>query len=249
MHLHVMDWDSLEDTLEQQIRRAQYPEQSTLKKWAPIHNLTTLDGTHWYHGTALVVVVNDELRRGVISLFHDHKASGHPRITKTLQLIAPYYWWPNMKTFVTEYIKGCATCQMSKINCNPAHPPLFPISPIENARPFETIALDFITKLPPSGEYDTILTITDTDCSKVSIFLPCHETIDSEGIAALYAAHVTPHYGIPRKVISDWDIHCTSKFTTDLCRLLDIHQNISTAYHPQTDGASERTNQTLEQYL
>jgi hypothetical protein len=181
----------------------QYPEQHTLKKWAPIHNLTTLDGTHWYHGTALVIVVNDELRRGVISLFHDHKASGHPGITKTLQLIAPYYWWPNMKTFVTKYIKGCAICQMSKINCNPAHPPLFPISPIENARPFETIALDFITKLPPSGGYDTILTIMDTDCSKASIFLPCHETIDSEGVAALYAAHVTPHYSIPRKVISD----------------------------------------------
>jgi hypothetical protein len=122
-----MDWDSLEDSLEQQIRRAQYPEQSTLKKWASIHNLTTLDGTHWHHRTALVVVVNDELRRGVISLFHDHKASRHPGITKTLQLIAPYYWWPNMKTFVTEYIKGCATCQMSKINRNPAHPPLFPI--------------------------------------------------------------------------------------------------------------------------
>jgi hypothetical protein len=204
---------------------------------------------HWYYGTALVVVVNDKLRRGVISLFHDHKASRHPGITKTLQLIAPYYWWPNMKTFVTEYIKGYAICQMSKINRNPAHPPLFPISPIENACPFETITLDFITKLPPLGEYDIILSITDTDCSKVSIFLPCHETIDLEGVAALYATHVTPHYGIPCKVISDQDVCFTSKFTMDLCHLLDIYQNISMAYHPQTDRASERTNQTLEQYL
>jgi hypothetical protein len=138
---------------------------------------------------------------------------------------------------------------MSKINHNPAHPPLFPISPIENACPFETIALDFITKLPLSGGYDTILTIMDTDCSKVSIFLPCHKTIDSEGVVALYAAHVTPHYGIPCKIILDRDVHFMSKFTMDLCHLLDIHQNISTAYHPQTDGASERTNQTLEQYL
>ena len=154
-----------------------------------------------------------------------------------------------MKTFVTEYIRGCASCQMSKINRNPVHPPLFPISPAENARPFETIALDFITKLPPSGGHDTILTITDTDCSKASIFLPCSESIDSEGVALLYATHVIPHYGIPRKVISDRDVRFTSKFTTELCRLLDIHQNISTAYHPQTDGASERTNQTLEQYL
>ena len=92
---------------------------------------------------------------------------------------------------------------MLKINCNPTHPPLFPISPAENAQPFETITLDFITKLPPSGGHDTILTITDTDCSKVSIFLPCSESIDSEGVALLYATQVIPHYGIPRKVISD----------------------------------------------
>jgi hypothetical protein len=247
--IQVMDWDTLDDSLEQKIKRAQYPEQSTLKKWAPIHNLSTIDGMHWYHMTTLVVVVNDKLRRGVISLFHDHKASSHPGITKTLQLIAPYYWWPNMKTFITEYIKGCATCQMSKVNRHPAHPPLFPISPIENARPFETITLDFITKLPPSGGYNTILTITDTDCSKASIFLPCHKTIDSEGVAALYATHVTPHYGILCKIILDYDVCFTSKFTMDLCQLLDIHQNISMAYHPQTDGASKRTNQTLEQYL
>src|SRR5437588_11784291 len=62
-HLCVIDWDSLEDTLEQQIRQVQYPEQSTLKKWAPVHNLNTLDGTYWYYGTTLVIVVNDELRR------------------------------------------------------------------------------------------------------------------------------------------------------------------------------------------
>ena len=131
--IHVMDWDLAENNLENCIKHAQSLEEKALKRWATAHNLSTLDGQHWYYGMALVVVANDELRRGVTTLFHNHKASGHPGITKTLQLIAPYYWWPNMKTFVTEYIKGCATCQMSKINHNPAHPPLFPISPIENA--------------------------------------------------------------------------------------------------------------------
>jgi hypothetical protein len=154
-----------------------------------------------------------------------------------------------MKTFVTEYIKGCATCQMTKVNTNPNHPPLFPITPAENTLPFETIMMDFITKLPISGGYDTILTITDTDCSKASIFIPCQETIDSEGVAQLLLTHVIPHYGLPKKIISDRDPHITSKYATELCRLLDIKQNISTAYHPQTDGASEHTNQSLEQYL
>ena len=66
-----------------------------------------------------------------------------------------------MKQFITEYIKGCTTCQMVKVNTHPARPPLYPITPVENALPFETITMDFITKLLTSGGFDTILTITD----------------------------------------------------------------------------------------
>jgi len=109
--------------------------------------------------------------------------------------------------------------------------------------------MDFITKLPQSGGYDTILTVTDMDCSKASIFIPCQEAIDSEGVALLYVNHIISHYGIPHKIILDHDVRFVSKFSSELCCLLQIHQNISMAYHPQTDGASERTNQTLEQYL
>jgi hypothetical protein len=94
------------------------------------------------------------------------------------------------------------------------------------------IALDFITKLPLSGGHNMILTITNTDCTKASIFLLCLETINSEGVTLLYTNHVVPHYSIPYKVILDWDVCFTSKFTTELCHLLDIHQNISLAYHP-----------------
>ena len=175
--------------------------------------------------------------------------AGHPGISKTLQLLQQYYWWPNQKAYVMEYIKGCATCQMTKVNTHPTHPPLYPITPTENAKPFEMIAMDFIVKLPPSGGYDTILTITDTDCSKASVFIPCNKTIDSEGVAQLYLTHILPHYGLPKKIISDRDPCFTSRFGQELCKILDIQQNISTAYHPQTDGASECLNQSLEQYL
>jgi len=247
--IRVFDMDSIGDNLDSRIKLAQYQNQKTLKQWAPTHNLSLLDGTHWHHRTALVVVADNDLRRGVTSLFHDHETAGHAGISKTLQLIAPYYWWPRMKIFVTEYIKGCTTCQMTKVNTHPAHPPMFPITPAENAQPFETVAMDFITKLPLSGGYNTILTITDTDCSKASVFIPCNETINSEGVSLLYLNNVIPHYGIPHKIISDRDVRFVSKFSTELCCILNIHQNISTAYHPQTDGASERTNQTLEQYL
>jgi len=89
--IRVFDMDSIGDNPDQKVKLAQYPNQPKLKEWAPLHNLSLLDGTHWYHGTALVVVADNKLRRGVTSLFHDHKTAGHPRITKTLQLISPYY--------------------------------------------------------------------------------------------------------------------------------------------------------------
>ena len=108
--------------------------------------------------------------------------------------------------------------------------------------------MDFIVKLPLSDSYDTILTITDT-FSKASIFIPCNETINAEQTAKLYTTYVLPHYGLPHRIISDRDPRFTSVFSRELCRTLGISQNISTAYHPQTDGQSERTNQRLEQYL
>jgi len=138
---------------------------------------------------------------------------------------------------------------MNKVNMNPMKPPLYPITAVPNALPFQTIALDFITKLPESLGKDTILTITDHNCSKASIFIPCKEAIDSEGVAKLYMQHVVPHYGLPKKIISDRDTRFTSNFTKELCHILGIKQNISTAYHPQTDGQSKCTNQSLEQYL
>ena len=108
--------------------------------------------------------------------------------------------------------------------------------------------MDFIVKLSLSDSYDTILTITDT-FSKASIFIPCNETINAEQTAKLYATYVLPHYGLPHRIISDRNPRFTSVFSRELCRTLGILQNISTVYHPQTDGQSERTNQCLEQYL
>ena len=109
--------------------------------------------------------------------------------------------------------------------------------------------MDFIVKLPKSQGYDSILTITDQGCTKMAIFLPCHETIDVEGVAQLYFNHVFPRFGVPSKVITDRDPRFTSQFMKELCTQLRVEQNVSTAYHPRTDGQSERTNQWLEQYL
>ena len=110
-----------------------------------------------------------------------------------------------MKQDIIDYVKGCADCQRMKVNNRPTKAPLQPIYPRPEAMPFETVTLDFIVKLPVSSGYDSILTITDHDCTKASVFIPCNEEITAEGTAALYLKHVFVHYGLPAKMISDRD--------------------------------------------
>jgi hypothetical protein len=167
-------------------------------------------------------------------------------LAKQIQLVERNYWWPQMRKDITDYVQGCADCQRHKVNNRPTKAPLRPIYPKPEAMPFETIALDFITKLPESQGYNSILTVTDHDCTKASIFIPCNEEINAEGTAALYIQHVFAHFGLPRKVISDRDPRFVSKFMQEVCRITGIERNPSTAYHPRTDGQSERSNQWVE---
>jgi hypothetical protein len=124
-----------------------------------------------------------------------------------------------------------------------------PIFPQPEALPFETVTMDFIVKLPLSNGFDSILTVTDHDCTKAALFIPCNETITAEGVAELYLQHVFKRFGLPRKIISDCDPRLAGKFAKALCTALGITQNMSTVFHPRTDGQSEHTNQGLEQYL
>jgi hypothetical protein len=109
--------------------------------------------------------------------------------------------------------------------------------------------MDLITDLPKSGKYDAILTIVDQGCSKAAKFLPCNKTIDGEGIATLYLRHLLPLFGTPKRIISDRDPRFTGHFTKAVCKATGIKQNLSTAFHPRTDGQSERMNLWIETYL
>ena len=140
-----------------------------------------------------------------------------------------------MGEFITAYVKGCDICQATKASMTKPHLPLFPISSEPMSLSFSTITLDLIVNLPPSQGYNSILTIMDHDISKATIFLPCLQTITGEGVAALFATHIFPHFRVPKKVISNCDTWFTSAFTTELLHLLEVLKNISTAYHPQTD--------------
>ena len=219
-----------------------------LRPWVNAHNLKKVNG-EWWKERRKVITAKAEQKRNIIKAYHDLPAYGHPGISRTTNLVQRYYWWPQMAKDIYDYVKGCAECQRHKVNTQARKAPLYPITPIAEALPFQTIALDFIVKLPVSNGFDSILTITDHDCTKAALMVPCKETINAEEVAHLYLQQVFPRFGLPSKVISDRDPRFTSKFMRELCKMLGITQNISTAFHPRTDGQSERTNQWLEQYL
>ena len=150
---------------------------------------------------------------------------------------------------IMDYVKGCADCQRNKANNQTRKVTLCPIFAKPGALPFETISMDFIIKLPLSNGYNSILTITDHDCTKAMILVPCNKSITAEGVSKLYLEHVFKCMRLPQTFIHDWDTWFMSSFTTKMCQALGIRQNTSTAFHPRTDSQSKWTNQKLEQFL
>ena len=120
------------------------------------------------------------------------------------------------------------------------------------SRPFETLSMDFITGLPPSAwrgqVYDTILVIVDV-FTKFTVYLPCRKTITAEEMAELCYDRVFTTYGVPQHMVSDRGSLFTSNYWSTLCFYLGAKRRLSTAFHPQTDGQTERQNQTLEHFL
>jgi hypothetical protein len=191
------------DTTIPTMMAAQHDHQEYFKSIADTYSLYQ-NGHLWFHPTnQLVIPENNELKWGVISLFHDSTTAGHPGTLQMKLAIEKDFWWPTLLQDVKTYVQGCATCQSMKPRTNHPKAPYHSIPPEHSQILFGTIALDFITKLLTSEENDTILTITDHDCSKATLFFACKETITAEEVAELYAKHVFPHYRIPRKVISD----------------------------------------------
>jgi hypothetical protein len=131
-------------SLDAKVKLYQDEHYQSLLTWKDMHGLR-LDGQNYlWKGDALIVVENNNLRRGILHQFHTLKTAGHPGITKTMQMIQPHYWWPHMKDFISAYVKGCAACQMNKINTHPTRPPLFPITSSSNL-PFQTTVLQLIS--------------------------------------------------------------------------------------------------------
>eukprot|EP00253_Pinus_taeda_P007798 PITA_07798 len=157
------------------------------------------------------------------------------------------YFWPRMKKQVIEYLARCLECQQIKEEHQHPAGLLQPL-PIPEWK-WETISMDFITGLPQTRKnHDSIMVVVDK-LSKVAHFIPVHSTYKAVQIAHLFMQNVFRLHGLPKVIISDRDVKFTSTFSRTLFAELGTQLNFSTAYHPQTDGQTERVNQVLEDML
>ena len=153
----------------------------------------------WWKGNQLVITADIPLRRTIVQMHHDPPAYGHPGISRTLELTARRYWWPHMSQYVKDYIKGCANCPRNKVNNQARKAPLSPIFAKPGALPFETVAMDFIVKLPLSNGYDLVLTVMDHNCTKAVILIPCNKAIMAKGVAKFYLEHMFRCVEFPKR--------------------------------------------------
>ena len=147
-----------------------------------------------------------------------------------------------MAQFVKKYVTGCVVCQQNKENTHPTAPPLFPISS-NTTLPFKQISYNLITDLPLSNGFDSLLVVVDHGLSKGVILCPTKKTITAEGVATIIFKKLYSRFGLFDKVISDRGPQFAAHFAKELGRILGYELALSTAYHPQTDGETERVNQ------
>ncbi|GJU69217.1 putative reverse transcriptase domain-containing protein [Tanacetum coccineum] len=175
------------------------------------------------------------------------KYSIHPGSDKMYHDLRKLYWWPNMEADIATYVSKCLTC--AKVKAEHQKPSGLLQQPEIPVWKWERITMDFITKLPrtPSG-YDSIWVIVDR-LTKSAYFILMNENYKMEKLTRLYLKEIVCRHGVPVSIILDRDPHFASRFWRSLQKSLGTNLDMSTAYHPETDGQSERTIQTLEDML
>src|ERR1700722_10864616 len=219
--------------------------QKTQGKSVRTSEWATRDGLLYFRDR-VYVPKNPDLRCRITSQHHDTKIAGHAGHWKTLELVSRNYWWPQMSRYIGQYVKTCDLCLRTKI---PRRRPLGELHSlaIPESR-WEVISVDFIVELPDAHGYDAIMNVVDS-VGKRAHFIPTHTTVTALGAAQLFLRNIWKLHGLPQVIISDQGPQFVAEFTRELYRMLGIALSTTTAYHPQSDGQTERVNQELEQYL
>ncbi|KAL2226751.1 UNVERIFIED_CONTAM: Transposon Ty3-G Gag-Pol polyprotein [Sesamum indicum] len=190
------------------------------------------------NGGRVCVPDTDGLRKAILREAHNAPYAIHPGTTKMYRNLRPYYWWQTMKKDVAEFVAKCMTCQQVKAEHQ---------APAEWK--WEKIIMDFVVGLPRTfRKHDAIWVIVDR-LTKSAHFLPVRITDSLDKLAGLYISEIVRLHGVPVSIVSDRDPQFTSRLWESLQMALGTKLYFSTAFHPQTDGQSERMIQTLEDMM
>ncbi|GJV48424.1 putative reverse transcriptase domain-containing protein [Tanacetum coccineum] len=204
------------------------------------------DGTLCLHGRSCLPCYGD-LRSVIMHESHKSKYSIHPGSEKMYQDMKKLYWWPNMKADIATYVSKCLTC--ARVKAEHQRPSGLLVQPEIPEWKWDNITMDFITKLPKSSQgFDTIWVIVDP-LIKSAHFLPIRENDPLDKLARLYLNRIVTRHGILVSIICDRDGRFTSNFWKSFQIVLGTDISMSTTYHLETGGQSERTIQTLEDML
>lgn len=208
-----------------------------------------IDSGILYYRDRIWLPTYEPLTTAVIQKIHDSYLGGHPGRDATIALLTRQFFWPGNNQDVRRFVKNCATCGRTTIWRDKKKGLLKPL-PIPD-QVWSEISMDFIVRLPPSGPLKTTILLVITDrLSKGLVLIPVPPGyFDTESIASLFLKHYVSHHWIPKAIVSDRGSQFVNGFWNQLCKLLGITQRLSTAYHPETDGATERANQEVETYL
>lgn len=233
------------DSLIHEIMRG-YPTDPKLQDPEYTKGFTYQRGVWLLHGK-IVVPSSPLVRRRVMHDMHCAPQAGHPGIRRTVELVERFFWWPSLKEDVTTYVEFCDACQRAKSHTQKPYGLLRPLS--IPGRCWDMISCDFVVKLPTTARgFDSILVVVDR-LSKMVHLIPCKESIDAQEVAELFEREVIRLHGIPRDIVSDRDTRFNSHFWKAVCEHLKINPSMSSAYHPQSDGQTERMNRVIEEIL
>ncbi|CDJ46320.1 Similar to Transposon MAGGYgagandpolgenehomologues, related [Eimeria brunetti] len=195
----------------------------------------------------LTITCLPEFLTHVLYAHHDHVTAGHRGQKKTYKALSKHYYWPGMRTYTNAYVESCTQCRASKsLNQKPAGLLQQLLIP---SRRWSHVSLDFVTDLPlTTTGHDAILVVVDS-LSKMAHFIPAKKSHSAADTVELLADRVIRYHGFPDVLVSDRDPRFQSEVWSQLCSRFNITRAMSSSYHPQTDGQTERVNRTLEQML
>jgi len=203
------------------------------------------DGVVYIEGK-IYVPNNKKIREEILKENHnsvDVKYLGQYRM---LGLLKRTYWWPGLKKDVKRYIQGYFKCQQNKVQHQMKVGELHSLKIPQGL--WQEISIDIIRPLPRSNGMDAIVVIVDR-FTKMIRLKTTTMNISLEGIAKIYRDNIWKLHGVPRKILSDRGPQFTSNFIKEFTKVLGTRRQILMAYHPQTDGQTERINQEIGTFL